>query len=582
MGAPERGAELRAYHSFWAEVGRDFPSLKGAASTDYYFEGERLLFAKFFPRLAGRTLFKTDLWDEAKGTEILRWAAEQGAKPVGIDVAPETVRAARSVLVRHRPALALADVRTLPLRTESIDLVYSMGTIEHFEDYETAVAEIYRVLKPGGRGIIGVPNKLDPFLRPLLVQGLRSFGAYAYGLEKSFTAAELRRLLESVGFRAEGLSGVLFMPGWLRMLDLVFHTRGSRLEGATRMLVRPFAALFRRFPAVRRHGYLIAWAVEKPSTMDPLPRRRATPRWASLRDTAGAAQMAIGWLLTAILPERCLPAFGRGLGGAAGLLSRRASRRGAAEMRRRLGTSLGDHGPRALFAEHLKRKYEHLLGRARDTHRRGWHPEIELLGAEHLGGALAAGRGAILWVTAFCGPLVPKIALARGGFAVAHLSMPLHGGFSYSRLTLQVLNPWTRRSEDKHLAERVVIPLDGKLGHLKRLREILLAGGCVSIAGEHRGGQNVTVPFLGAEQAFATGAWYLARSTGAALLMVKADRVAPGAYRVLIEPVSAEPELPPVASARAVVGDLATRLDAWVRAHPADWERWSTIDPALE
>jgi SAM-dependent methyltransferase len=154
------------------------------------------------------------------------------------------------------------------VRSESIDLVYSMGTIEHFEDTETAVAEIYRILKPGGRGIIGVPNKLDPFLRPLLVQGLRAFGAYAYGLEKSFTPSELRRLLESAGFEAKELSGVLFIPGWLRMLDLVLHTRGSRLERATRMLVRPFAALFRRFPAVRRHGYLIAWGVEKPSATE--------------------------------------------------------------------------------------------------------------------------------------------------------------------------------------------------------------------------------------------------------------------------------------------------------------------------
>ena len=72
MGAPEQTAEPRAYRSFWSQVGRDFPSLKGAASTDYYFDGERLLFEQFFPRLAGRTVFKTDLWDEAKGTEVLR------------------------------------------------------------------------------------------------------------------------------------------------------------------------------------------------------------------------------------------------------------------------------------------------------------------------------------------------------------------------------------------------------------------------------------------------------------------------------------------------------------------------------
>jgi lauroyl/myristoyl acyltransferase/SAM-dependent methyltransferase len=582
MGAPEQTAEPRAYRSFWSQVGRDFPSLKGAASTDYYFDGERLLFEQFFPRLAGRTVFKTDLWDEAKGTEILRWAAEQGARPVGIDIARATVAGARSLLAPYHPAFALADLRWLPLRSESVDLVYSMGTIEHFEDYETAVAEIYRVLKPGGRAIVGVPNKLDPFLRPALVQALRLFGAYPYGLEKSFTSAELRRLLEAAGFQAKALSGVLFIPGWLRMIDLALHARGSRFERATRWLVRPFESLFRRFPAVRRHGYLIAWAVEKPRAGAPAPGRRPEPRWASLRDIVGVAQMSMGWLVTAVLPERLIPAVGRGLGEVAAAFARRATRRGAEEMRRRLGPQLDEGESRALFVEHVKRKYEHLLGRARDTHRRGWHPEVELCGAEHLRRALAAGRGAVLWVTACCGPLVPKIALARGGFRITHLSMPLHGGFSHSRLALRVLNPWTRRSEDKHLAGRVVMRLDGTIAHLMRLREILLANGCVSIAGEHRGRRNVTVPVLGEEQAFASGACSLARSTGAALLMVQSHRVAPGAYRVVIEPVATDQGLSPLAREKAVIGDLAARLEAWVRAHPADWERWSTIDPAID
>ena len=266
--APGRN-ERAAYQAFWSGVGAEFPSLKGAASTDYYAECERRLMAELFPDLRGKRLFKTDLWDEAKNTEILAWAAERGARVAGCDIAVATVGQARTLLARHRPSLAAGDVRHVPFADATFDLLYSMGTIEHFPEYREALTECFRVLKPGGRAIIGVPNKLDPFLRPALVAVLNSLGRYDYGVEKSFTAGGLRRLLEGAGFRVLASSGILFMPGWLRMADLWLHTRGSRLRRLTGALTQPFAALYRRVPAVRRHGYLIALLAEKPLDAAP-------------------------------------------------------------------------------------------------------------------------------------------------------------------------------------------------------------------------------------------------------------------------------------------------------------------------
>lgn len=264
---PEAGRPCpgqREYAAFWEMIGGGFPSLKGAASTAYYFECERLLVERFFPPLPGRSLFKTDLWDEAKNTEILRWAAQQGARPSGIDLSEQIVREARLVLAPHRPWLAVADVRAIPFASESFDLVYSMGTIEHFPEYIDALREIFRVLRPGGTAIIGVPNKADPFLRPLMVDLLNRVGLYAYGREKSFTRGELRRLSKSVGFIVKSESGVLFMPGWIRMADLFFYSRCSRFARVTAALVHPFRWLYRHVPAVRRHGYLIAVVATRP------------------------------------------------------------------------------------------------------------------------------------------------------------------------------------------------------------------------------------------------------------------------------------------------------------------------------
>jgi SAM-dependent methyltransferase len=255
--------------AFWDDVADHFPSLKGAASTAYYFECERLLLEQFLPDIRSRRLLKTDLWDEAKNTEILRWAAERGARTLGIDVAFGIAREARAVLAGHGAQVVVADVRQLPFHAESVDLVYSMGTIEHFDDTDAAVRELFRVLRPGGRAVIGVPNKLDPFLRPLLVHLLGRVGSYAYGMEKSYTPRQLERLLAAEGFVVTARSGVLFMPGWLRMLDLWCHVRGLGLSRLTGWLVQPFAWLHRRVPAVRRHGYLIACLAVKPEAPAP-------------------------------------------------------------------------------------------------------------------------------------------------------------------------------------------------------------------------------------------------------------------------------------------------------------------------
>jgi SAM-dependent methyltransferase len=251
--------------SFWDDVGANFPSLKGAVSTAYYFDCERWLFETFLPKLCDLVVFKTDLWDEAKNTEILRWAADRGARPLGVDVSIDVVRAAGRVLHAHRPGFVVGDVRAIPLRDGAVDAVYSMGTIEHFEEYAQAVREIFRVLRPGGTAIVGVPNKLDPFLRPLLVHTLNAWGLYGYGMEKSFTPAALQRLLESAGFRVTARTGILFMPGWLRMLELWLHARRSRLTALTAGPVRLFAWLYRRVPAVRRHGYLTVCVAERPA-----------------------------------------------------------------------------------------------------------------------------------------------------------------------------------------------------------------------------------------------------------------------------------------------------------------------------
>ena len=256
----------RAYQQFWAGVGEHFPDLGGAASTRYYAANEERLLSEHLPPLRGLRILKTDLWDEAKNTRILAWAAQRGARAFGVDISEPTVRQARCAFTAVASPLyaAAADVRALPFSDASFDAIYSMGTIEHFEETEQAVREMARILKPGGHAIVGVPNRHDPFLRPLLARLLQTVGLYAYGDEKSYSRRALRKMLERSGLEVTHETAILFMPGGLRMLDLACHSWCRPLTPLTGAMVWPFVWLDRHVPAVRRHGYLLATVAVKP------------------------------------------------------------------------------------------------------------------------------------------------------------------------------------------------------------------------------------------------------------------------------------------------------------------------------
>jgi SAM-dependent methyltransferase len=258
-----------AYRRFWHDVGKGFPDLGGAASTAYYLENEKRLLSEHLPDLDRCAVLKTDLWDEVKNTRILQWMGGQGAAVFGVDISEPIVRQAKHAFADAALRAAVADVRRLPFRDQSFDAVYSMGTIEHFRDPEVAVDEIHRVLRPGGRAVVGVPNRWDPFLRPLMAAGLQALRLYGYGYERSFSRGALRRMLQSAGFEVVAETAILFVPGWLRMADLALHSYVPPLARATAACLKPFAWLDEHVPAVRRHGYLLASVGVRPASVRP-------------------------------------------------------------------------------------------------------------------------------------------------------------------------------------------------------------------------------------------------------------------------------------------------------------------------
>jgi ubiquinone/menaquinone biosynthesis C-methylase UbiE len=94
---------------------------------------------------------------EGYGAAMLAQAA---AHVCGVDVDAETIATATRKYARQRNlGFACADCQSLPFGDAEFDCVVSFETIEHIRDQHAFLAEVVRVLKPGGLLIASSPNK---------------------------------------------------------------------------------------------------------------------------------------------------------------------------------------------------------------------------------------------------------------------------------------------------------------------------------------------------------------------------------------------------------------------------------------
>jgi len=91
----------------------------------------------------------------------------------GVDIDSAKVREVSATLPNIKQALA----EQLPYPDETFDVLLSHEVLEHVSDDRAAVREAHRVLRPGGRLIVFVPNRLYPFE----THGIYWRGKYHYG-----------------------------------------------------------------------------------------------------------------------------------------------------------------------------------------------------------------------------------------------------------------------------------------------------------------------------------------------------------------------------------------------------------------
>lgn len=116
------------------------------------------------------------------GTAV-REAARRGPRVTGVDPAPVMLRLART-LTRDRPAITWVEgaAEDLPLPDGSATVVWSLATVHHWRDVTAGLAEVKRVLAPGGR-LLAIERRARPGATGLASHGWTDHQAESFAAQ---------------------------------------------------------------------------------------------------------------------------------------------------------------------------------------------------------------------------------------------------------------------------------------------------------------------------------------------------------------------------------------------------------------
>lgn len=140
----------------------------------------------------------------------------------GIDLSGEALKVASSIgkSFKHKAHFVKGDAFRLPFSDNSFDLVFSQGVLEHLTDDGAAVIEQIRVLKPGGKLTISVPQKYTGYT---LVKHFRiRRGTWPWGYESEYSYRRLRVLGKFSGLKEKSVMGYGY---WLHPLEPMWFMR---------------------------------------------------------------------------------------------------------------------------------------------------------------------------------------------------------------------------------------------------------------------------------------------------------------------------------------------------------------------
>lgn len=169
--------------------------------------------------------------------------ARRGANVVAADLAPEEILATKDTfdamaeagdLPDKVQALALrADALRLPFTDATFDRIITSEVLEHIPDDHGALAELFRVLRPGGRLAVTVPAELPERICWALNADYHAPAAVG-GHVRIYSRTELELALAHAGFQVIGShrAHALHSPYWWLKCAVGLQNTGNPLVRA--------------------------------------------------------------------------------------------------------------------------------------------------------------------------------------------------------------------------------------------------------------------------------------------------------------------------------------------------------------
>lgn len=215
-------------NNHWNNVARSIKKHHLNSNVAEYKREEHInLLKKWAGDLAGKTVLKTDLFEEAFGKDyFFDYLMKNSKNAIGMDISDQMIKKAKKRLRSEN--CATCDVRKPAFKDSSFDLIISNSTLDHLpkEELITSLIELRRILKPKGALILTLDNKTNPLYHAgYLIQKLinnKLCQARCYSIN------EAKKIAQDVGFSVEETTAIVHLPTPFNKIALLLEKLNMR------------------------------------------------------------------------------------------------------------------------------------------------------------------------------------------------------------------------------------------------------------------------------------------------------------------------------------------------------------------